>query len=114
MQFYPVRRHSRLTMQEVEHPDSGNSDWYICRLETGGHVEFRVKFRPRVCNAVQEWAAAPDAMGRRYLTDHSLAITVPYYQVIILVGFELILGKCRIYYPDRGLGRLHSVIARNR
>jgi hypothetical protein len=114
MQFDAVRRDSCLSVQEIEHTNAGDCDWYVGGLKAGGYVEFRIELGPRICDATQKRAPASNTMGRRYLANHGIAAAVTHDKMIIFVAFELVLRKGCVDDPDRGFRRLHSIIGRNR
>lgn len=114
MQFDAIGRHTRLAVEEIEHPDSSDRDGYVGGLKAGGDMEFRIELSSRVGDAVEERAAAPDAMGCGYLADHCVPTAVADDEMIVFVAFELVLCEGCVNDPDCGFCRLHSIVRRNR
>src|SRR5262249_6341103 len=113
VQFYPVRRDTGLSVQEIKHSNARNRDRYVGRLEARRHVEPGIEFGPGVSYAVHKRAAASNTVWRWYLTYHSPSSAVAYNEMIVFVALQLVLRERGVYDPDSRLGWLHSIVGRD-
>src|SRR3954467_3506048 len=96
MQLDAVRRDAGLAVQEVEETDTGDLYRNVRSLEARRRRILRIELRARSVDVSGERAARAYASRVGNFRDHRVAGSSPDDQVIIRVGFELVLSKRRI------------------